>query len=206
MIVAVLAGLLLSVTAVNESTLKLGWDANTEPDIASYMVQISKTKGGPYADAASVSGTTITATVTSLEPGTTYYLVVRSINARGFWSGNSNEVSITMPVGPASDECAPVTGQFAVSIFPTFLLKTGNKGPGSQTRFDYQLASPNSPIVLIVIAANAIPLSLQDGTNMTRSGSQWFDMPPTGSYALTITASNRQGCTKTASFGQLVVP
>lgn len=204
--VTILASLLLSVTVTSQSTATLAWDANTEADINAYLVQTATTPNGPYGGDTWVNSSTITAVVQNLTPGQTYYFVVRAVNASGLYSGFSNEVSVTMPTGPGSDLCAPVTGRYAVSVFPTNLLRTGSKGPGSNTRFDYQLASPNSPIGLIMIAAGGIVLSSQDGANLTRSGSQWFTMPPSGSYDLTLTATNKQGCTKTVSFGQLNVP
>ena len=204
--VATLAMLLLSVQVQNQSTVSLAWDANTAPNIQFYVVQQAQKQGGPYGGDLYVNGNTITAQVSNLTLGATYYFVVSAIDDRNLWSAKSNEVSITMPVGPTADQCAPITGKYAVSVFPTFLLKTGSKGPGSRTRFDYQVASPNSPITSIIVGIDGAPASRQDGKDLTNSAGQWFGMPPSGSHDLTLTASNDQGCTKTVSFGQLVVP
>lgn len=201
-----LASLLLSVTVTSQSTATLAWDANTEADINAYLVQTATEHNGPYGGDTWVNSSTITAVVQNLTPGQTYYFVVRAVNTSGLYSAFSNEVSVTMPTGPPVDQCAPVTGKYAVSLFPTSLLKTGNKGPGSNTRFDYQLGSPNSPITTIIVSVDGSALSRQEGVDLTKSAGQWFPMPPSGSHDLTLTATNKQGCTKTVSFGQLVVP
>jgi hypothetical protein len=200
--------LLLSVTVAGPGGATLAWDANTEPNVSTYVIQVGTTAGGPYHDALYTTHTSDT--VADLAAGTTYFFIVRAINAGGFWSGPSNEVRVTMPgVGaPPVDDCAPVTGRYAVSIFLTNLLKTGSGGPGSRARLLFQLASPGAPITDVAIYADGGLVSKRlQGVDLTDVPGSWFTMPASGSYTLSVTAKNNQGCTKTATYGpSLVVP
>src|SRR5690349_9866465 len=137
----------LTVAVNTPSSVTMAWDAS--PDATQYVVQQGTQAGGPYVDAAWTSHTT--ETIAGLTPGATYFWIVRAV-AGGLWSLPSNEVSITMPTGPTADDCAPITGLYAVSVNPTSLLFTGSKGPGSLARLDFQVASPNSPITRVTVA------------------------------------------------------
>lgn len=204
----------LTVSIVTPTSVSMAWESS--PDAAQYVVQQAVHAGGPYADAVWTIGKETTETVSGLAPGVTYYWTVRSVGANGLWSGPSNEVSITMPTGPTADDCAPVTGMYAVSVFPTSLLLTGSKGPGSKARLDFQLASPNSPINRVIVAIDGAIVTpvmgcpteaIDCGAVMTDLAGKWFTMPPSGNHLLTVTAANKKGCTKTVSYGPgLVVP
>jgi hypothetical protein len=176
--------------------------------VATYVIQGASQAGGPYHDVLYTTHTSDTAT--GLTSGITYFFVVRAIDDRGLWSGLSNEVSVTIPgvITPPPDDCAPVTGRYAVSIFLTSLLKTGSGGPGSRARVLFQLASPNAPITSVgVYADSALVSRITKGEDLTDDPGSWFTMPASGSYVLSVTAANSQGCTKTATFGPaLVVP
>lgn len=196
----------LSVSVVTPTSVSMAWEPSPDAGVT-YIVQQSKVPGGPYSDAVSTAG--LSETVSGLTPGDTYYWIVRSVNARGFWSSPSNEVTITMPTGPNGTDCAPVTGMFAVSVFPTSLLKTGSKGPGSKTRFDFQVSSPNSPVTTITVTAGMATIARMGGpdSDLTNLAGIWFVMPATGTYELWVTATNKQGCMRMASYSPgLVVP
>src|SRR5689334_14184621 len=102
----------LTVGGVTSSSVTLAWDANVEPDVDHYVIQKGSQAGGPYSDA--LTSTATSGIVAGLSAGT-YYFIVRAINTRGFWSAPSNEVSVTIP-GQTVDDCAPVTGRYAVSV------------------------------------------------------------------------------------------
>jgi hypothetical protein len=205
-----LYALLLGLTVASSTTgsVTLVWDANTEPDVSTYVIQAASQSGGPYHDVLQTTHTSDT--VTGLTSGTTYFFIVRAINSGGFWSGPSNEVRVTIPgvITPPPDDCAPVTGRYAVSIFLTSLLKTGSGGPGSRARLLFQLASPGAPITSVgVYADGGLVSRLTKGEDLTDDPGSWFTMPASGNYALSATATNSQGCTKTATYGSpLVVP
>jgi hypothetical protein len=182
----------------------LAWDANTEPDLVGYVVQSASQSGGPYHD--SLTTTEIAASIEGLQPGTRYYFVVRAINALELTSTPSNEVSATTP-GLPLDDCAPVTGRYAVSVFPTSLLRTGSGGPGSKTRFDFQVASPSAPVTSVAVYADGAQLAAMKGDDITALAGMWFPMPPSGTYTLSIAATNEHGCTKRVTYGlSLIVP
>ncbi len=83
----------LGVTTSSSSSLKLTWNANTEPDLSHYNVYRSGTSGGPYSLIA--SPTTNSYMDTGLEPSTTYYYVVGAENTSGAESQLSEAASGT---------------------------------------------------------------------------------------------------------------
>lgn len=190
----------LRVGSASPSTVTLAWDASA--DAAQYVIQQSSHAGGPYSDAVWTPRTS--ETVEFLTPGATYYWIVRAVDASGLWSVPSNEVSLTLP-GQTVDNCAPVTGQYAVSIFPTSLLKTGSGGANSKTRFDFQVASPNAPITSVIIKAGGTVLASMAGGDLTALAGMWFPMPTSGTYTFSITAANNQNCSRTVSYNVPVV-
>ena len=87
------AAAVVTVTVSNASAqVILGWDPNTEADLAGYKVYVG-TASGVYTTTIDV-GKVTTYTVTGLQPGNTYYFVVTAYNLSGFESGYSNEVSV----------------------------------------------------------------------------------------------------------------
>jgi hypothetical protein len=185
---------------------RLAWDADADPAIFGYLVQVGTSPGGPYHEAVTVARTdgAPTAVVKGLLVGVTYYAVARSIDVLGILSGASNEVAFTL--GQLGD-CAPITGRYAVSIFPSSLQLTGNGKAGSRARLLFQLASPNAPITFVAVYADGALVSRpQRGEDVTDSPGSWFTVPPRGTYTLSVIATNSQGCTRTVAYGPLVVP
>ena len=74
-------------------TISLAWDANTSSGIAGYKVYYG-TSSGNYPEVINVGNTT-TYTVSNLQSGNTYYLVVTDYDTSGNESGYSNEISGT---------------------------------------------------------------------------------------------------------------
>ena len=79
-------------------SVKLAWDANSEPDLAKYRVYWGLESGTPT-ESLDV-GTATAATIADLDDGTTYFFTVTAINEAGLESGPSNEVSHTTPSPP----------------------------------------------------------------------------------------------------------
>ena len=88
-----MASVLRSLRAAHSVTL--AWDANSEPDIASYVLRYGTTRGVPSQFIP--VGSKTTATVSNLAHSKTYYFTVVARNERGFESPPSNEVSYTTP-------------------------------------------------------------------------------------------------------------
>jgi hypothetical protein len=81
----------LAFATLSAGSVALAWDANPEPDIATYVLYYG-TVSGDYSDRLEV-GTGTNATLQNLAPGTTYYCAVSARNSRGVESSLSNEVS-----------------------------------------------------------------------------------------------------------------
>ncbi len=86
-----------------QSAERLLWDANSEPDLAGYIVYQGATAGS-YGSAIDVGNVT-SYTLTDLDPGMTYYLAVTAYDLSGNESLPSDEVSTY--IEPVSDEMPP---------------------------------------------------------------------------------------------------
>ena len=76
-------------------TVNLEWDPNPETNIAGYFVHYGTTSGD-YSQSQEVS-TSPAATLSGLEPATTYYCVVQAFTTSGLRSPYSSEISFTLP-------------------------------------------------------------------------------------------------------------
>jgi hypothetical protein len=93
----------------------LAWDANSEPDLAGYMIYYGSFVGGPYDGIGSADGPSPIVialsdledpqnpafVVSGLEDGT-HYFVATAYDADGFESGFSNEVMVWIAGGSVS--------------------------------------------------------------------------------------------------------
>ena len=94
-IIAILYGFLVaSCMSANADTVTLAWDANPEPDL-SYRVSYGLASGQHGTDAPLTAATETT--IADLIPGTTYYFIVRAVNAKGLMSPPSAELVYTVP-------------------------------------------------------------------------------------------------------------
>jgi hypothetical protein len=92
-----------------QSTVSLGWDAETTSLVAGFHVY-SGTQSGQYTNVTDV-GPATTATITNLEPDTTYYFAIAAYGTAGLDSAPSNEVVFT--TGPVANN------QTVLLLFPT---------------------------------------------------------------------------------------
>jgi endo-1,4-beta-D-glucanase Y len=103
----------------------LTWSAST--GATSYTVLRATVSGGPYTSVQ--TGVTATNfTNTSLTNGTTYFYVVRAVNASGT-SGNSNQASAT-PTAGGSTPCAGLCT--TPTVFTSSNFQSGNLGPSAR--------------------------------------------------------------------------
>jgi len=103
---------------------------------------------------------------------------------------------------PASaGDCQPPLGRLAPSIFVTDWAATTGR-PGSRARVNFQLASPNSPIVAIAVKlvsdadqSTLTSSTLVGGVDLTATAGLWFTTPLfNGKYRLTVYVKNAAGC------------
>jgi DUF5010 C-terminal domain/Fibronectin type III domain len=86
----------LAATAISQTQINLTWHDNSGVEL-NYIVARSTTSGGPYADIATLPANSTSYSNTGLAANTTYYYVVRAVNATGA-SPNSNQAStLTWP-------------------------------------------------------------------------------------------------------------
>jgi fibronectin type 3 domain-containing protein len=86
-------GVTLTVNPPATSSATLTWDANTEPDLASYRLYRSTTPGVYGAALATIPTGTTSYVAAGLQVGTTYYFVVTAVDSADNESQPSNEVS-----------------------------------------------------------------------------------------------------------------
>lgn len=146
----VLAGLAAPAYAAE---VQLAWDANTESDLAGYIVLIG-TQSGVYTQSMEVAPSTPQAEVSSLATGATYYFAVRAFNTAGLQSGLSNEVSVALgPVllpAPAITTVSPASG--SVSGGTVVTISGTNFTSGDTVRFGGTTAAVSSVSATSIVA------------------------------------------------------
>ena len=91
-LITILTALFLMYGTAFAGTVCLGWDANTEPDLAGYKI-FTRMEGDTYNYATPAwQGTETTCSIT-LADGETWYMVAHAFDTEGLESGDSNEVS-----------------------------------------------------------------------------------------------------------------
>jgi hypothetical protein len=113
----------LCVTPALASSVTLAWDANSEPDLAGYVVHYG-TAPGTYPSSIDVGNRTAW-TVSNLTGGHSYYFVVRAYNTSGLTSLPSQEVSTFVPLPPQPPTIATVTPNAGTYLGGTALAITG---------------------------------------------------------------------------------
>ena len=78
------------------ATVTLAWDANTEPNLAGYILHYGNASGS-YSTEVDVGNTTMAA-LSGVDEGQTYYFAATAYNVNGNESTFSNEVRYTIPV------------------------------------------------------------------------------------------------------------
>jgi hypothetical protein len=111
----------------------IGWDANTEPELAGYKIYWG-TSSGNYTSSKDV-GKTTTATIDGVEEGTTYYLVVTAYDNQGNESGYSNQVSFTLPLSDSDGDGVP-NNEDAFPSDPSETIDSDGDGIGNNADED----------------------------------------------------------------------
>jgi hypothetical protein len=80
-----------------QQSVSLGWVGSTTPGVVGYFVYRGKVSGGPYTMLNSSYVSTTKYTDSTVQPSTTYYYVVTSVNSSNMQSGYSAQVSAKVP-------------------------------------------------------------------------------------------------------------
>ena len=132
---AVVAMLLVALHLGRASySVKLAWDANSEPDIAEYKVYWGQQSGAP--NQSRKVGNVTTATVDNLDEGTTYFFTVTAFNRAGLESGPSNEVSYATP-SPARYTLTVIRGSGSGPYLPATSVPVHAHLPDRGEEFAY---------------------------------------------------------------------
>jgi len=105
----------------------VSWSANTESDLAHYLVKRSTVSSGPYVDLATVTAGTLSYTDNAVSGGT-YYYVIAARDAFGNTSAVSSEVSVSLPYITRAISGQQVAGTSTGAVSDTHAI-----GGGEQT-------------------------------------------------------------------------
>lgn len=179
----------------------LDWDANSESDIAGYRVRYG-TSSGNHSSVVDV-GNSITATLSNLTVGTTYYFVVTAYNTAALESLPSNEVSVT--VAPPGGNTAPTISNIADQTINedastaavAFTIGDGETAAGSLTITGYSsnlALVPNTNIVFggsgVSRTVTVTPAANQNGTTTIMVTLSDGALTANDTFILTVTADN----------------
>ncbi|MEO5821029.1 MAG: DUF5719 family protein [Vicinamibacteraceae bacterium] len=122
------------------SAQTLMWNANTESNLAGYIVQYGPQSGSPSTTVD--VGNVTSRTMTGLTPGTTYYFRVVAYNSTGQQSIPSAQVSYLVPATPAGPTVTSVSPTSGPTAGGTVITITGtNFATGATVRVGGTLAS-----------------------------------------------------------------
>jgi hypothetical protein len=93
---AILMAALFCGHARGSQNVTLAWDANPETNVVGYVVHYGNVSG-VYTNSVNVTGD-VSATLTNLQEGTTYYFAVTAYNSDGLESIPSSEISYEVPI------------------------------------------------------------------------------------------------------------
>jgi hypothetical protein len=115
-----IAGLLYFATQVAAQSATLAWNANTESDLAGYILEYGTQAG--YPSTSLNVGKVTQRQITGLRAGTRYYFRVRAYDTSGLRSTPSNEVAYTVPLTPppsltaVSPTSGPTSGGTVITL------------------------------------------------------------------------------------------
>jgi hypothetical protein len=87
---------LVEAQAATTNRVDVAWDASTSPDVTNYTVYYGPSTG-VYTNTVNSVGTNLTASVTNLLNGGTYFFACTAKDRFGLESDKSNEISYTVP-------------------------------------------------------------------------------------------------------------
>jgi hypothetical protein len=115
-------------------SVKLAWDANSEPNIIGYVLRYGTSPGNPT-QRINLGKNTTTATVSNLADGTTYFFTVTARNDLELESPPSNEVSYTTaPLG--AHKLTVINGTGTGNYTEGTQVRVSANPPSADQRFD----------------------------------------------------------------------
>src|SRR5215831_1974342 len=142
--------------------ITLAWSRNREPDVAGYRLYYG-TRHGDYRWNMNV-GNLVSATVSDLRVGITYYFAVTAYNTAGVESGYSSEVAYAAPTATPSPSPIPTPSPSPtpmITVLPPSLSFTGVVGGADPDPQDLQ-----------IVTSSGVPWT------SSLSTSPWFKVQP----------------------------
>jgi hypothetical protein len=174
--VAMLGLLSMSSTAYAQT---LAWNANTEPDLAGYIVQYGTQSGNPSTtiDVGNVTSRAIT----GLTPGTRYYFRVLAYNPSSQQSVPSTEISYTVPTVPppaptltsVSPTSGPAAGGTTITLTGTNFVSGATVRVGGTAATNVTFVSATQLTARTpagTAGARDVQVTNPDGQSATRTG------------------------------------
>ncbi len=156
---SILALCLLLVAQVSHAvagSVRLYWDANTEQDLAGYVL-VWGSSPGVYTQSATLAPDAVTHEVTSLPDGT-WYFAIRAFNTTGLHSGYSNEVQVVIAAPAVSSPTlvgvSPASGSTAGGTSVT--LSGTDFRAGAVVRFGGTVAAVSSISSTTIVATTPV--------------------------------------------------
>jgi fibronectin type III domain protein/lipoprotein-associated protein len=178
------------------SSVTLAWNASVGPNVTSYSLRHG-TVPGSYPTVIN-AGNALTATVTNLTAGTTYYFVVTARNSSGIDSDPSNEATYTAPGTPAPNLPPTLNAPGNVTVSEDATQQTVNlSGIGS--------GAANESQTLTVTASSSnpglIPTPSITYTSPNTTGTLLFTpvADASGTATITVTVNDGQALNNTVS-------
>jgi hypothetical protein len=172
----ILVVVLLSAPAGWAQTVSLAWDANTETDLAGYIVAYG-TQSGQYTTTLDVGNQTMYS-LSSLPGGQRYYFAVQAYNTSGMTSPFSAEVNAYLnPTAPAPTITSVTPSTGPTSGGTTVVVAGANFQSGAVVRFD---GTPATSVTFVSATA------LQAVTPAHAAGPVTVSVTNPDSYAATL--------------------
>ncbi len=179
---AALLAMTVGAFAAADKTVTLAWNANPETNIAGYRLRFGTTSGS-YSNTVE-AGTSLSATATGLDGGTTYYFAVVAYSSSGQTSPSSAEVTYTVPGVPNQ---APVaTALSLVTAEDTDTAATLSATDPEGDPITYSIVSPPTKGTLVGTAPN---LTYRPAANANGSDSFTYRASDGPLNSATVTAS-----------------
>jgi hypothetical protein len=122
--------LIFCVTHAYAGQVTLGWDQNTEPDLAGYKIYYSNSSGN-YTESVNItSGDVTTCTISDLMEGQTYYFAATAYNSSLVESNYSAEVYYTIDTATTTSTVIETTTTTTVKPTTSTTISAGSGGGG----------------------------------------------------------------------------
>ncbi|MBX7150853.1 T9SS type A sorting domain-containing protein [bacterium] len=185
----------LMTTTISASKIQLSWTDNADNETG-FIISRSLTSGSGYANIDTVEANETTLTDSNLTASTTYYYVVKAVNASGT-SANSNEANSTTFALPLGEQYAP---HIATSIL---------QNPALSKYFDMVVVTDTVlsgvPTVKMWVTGltdtTSIAMAQVNGTNKVYRGASVFSVSGTYNFRIKATTSGGRDSIQTRTYG-----